>query len=150
MILCICVNAKSRNVQIFWLTCPDMVATLEKQQKAQACTAFSGLYVCGQRREMNVPSSQHPDKLIREAVASMAGGWKATLLKFGATPRSRVQVGDTFSVPLVSFQPSWPGFPTLWPDSLSFSQSEPSTFALIGFLKISKLAILMYQQERHV
>lgn len=147
----------SRKSPDFGLTCSGLATTLETQKKKEKkkhrpCTTFSGHYVRGQRREMNVPSSQHPDKHIREAVASMAGGWKATLLKFGATLRSRVHVGDTFSVPLVSFQPNWPTFPTLWPDSLFLSlRCVPSVVCvLLGFLRISKLAILRFQERKHV
>lgn len=80
------------------------------------------------------PQSQHPSSLFLGPVASMSRSWKGTLLKFGGEMvEGRVHLGDTFSVPLGSFQSGWPTSPTLWPNSLSIR--VPSVCALAGPLR---------------
>lgn len=80
------------------------------------------------------PQSQHPSSLFLGPVASMSRSWKGTLLKFGGEMvEGRVHLGDTFSVPLGSFQSGWPTSPTLWPNSLSIR--VPSVCALAGPLQ---------------
>lgn len=80
------------------------------------------------------PQSQHPSSLFLGPVASMSRSWKGTLLKFGGEMvEGRVHLGDTFSVPLGSFQSGWPTSPTLWPNSLAIR--VPSVCALAGPLR---------------